>query len=170
MPTTLETRFTSEVGWNWLDSTTNSATRTQGNFRRQASFSSASTPSVDGVWYLENATLPALSSVTHDLENLTQNIYGNNIPIHFASTCSLYIYNRSETRSLVVANTGSTTASNIVSSSFLNLILPPGGFFTLCNPQANWTISSARNEIKLQNPFSDPIQYDIILTGTLSLE
>ncbi len=170
MPTTLETRFTSEVGWNWLDSANNSATRTQGNFRRQASFSSASIPKIDGVWYQENATLPALSAVTHDLANLTQSIYGNDIPIHFASLCSLYIHNRSETHSLVIANTGSTTASNIVSSSFLNLIVPPGGFFTLCNPQADWNISNTRNEIKLQNAFSEPISYDIILTGTLRQE
>lgn len=166
MSVTLETRLTSELAWNWQDAASGATTRTQGNFRKQLAFSAAGTPPVDGIWYVENASIAAFSSVTHDLTNLTQAIYGASVPVSFASLCTLYVFNRSETLPLVIANTGSSTASSILTSSFVNVIVPPGGFFALCNPSSNWTISSARNEIQLQNAFSSAISYDLFLTGT----
>lgn len=168
MSLALETRITSELGWNWLDARSSSSTRTQGSFHRQISFSSDATPDVDGIWYCENAEIPALSSVTHSLTALVQTVYDTQIPVAFSALAALYIHNRSASLPLVITNNGSSTASNIVSSSFVNVIVPPGGFFTLCNPASDWEINTARNEIRLQNAFTSAISYDILLLGTLA--
>lgn len=165
MSSALETRIISELGWNWIDAQLSASTRTQGSFRKQLSFSSSGTPEVDGIWYCENVEVPALSSVTYNLQSLSQSIYGTEIPVSFASLCAMYICNRSETLPLVIANTGSSTASSVLTSSFVNVIVPPEGFFSLCNPSANWTITTSRNEIRLQNAFSTAISCDILFLG-----
>ena len=71
---TLETRITSEIGWNWLDSGTSTSTRTQGTFQRQLAFSALGNTGVDAIWYLENASIPAGANVLlEDLSNLLAN-------------------------------------------------------------------------------------------------
>ncbi|MBE6428256.1 MAG: hypothetical protein E7028_06725 [Planctomycetaceae bacterium] len=175
MAISLETRISSEIGWNWQDTTPGSEdsaaeilashTKTQGQFRKQLSVSTQSDPSVNAVWFTENALIPPFTSVTHDLSRMILRLYGTDIFVRFASLCSIYLFNRSETLPLVIANTGSTTASNILSSSFLSIIVPPGGFFTLCNPKADWVITPERNELQLQNAFASEIHYDLFLNG-----
>ena len=160
---TLETRITSEIGWNWLDSGTSTSTRTQGTFQRQLAFSALGTPGVDAIWYLENASIPALTTVTHDLNALNQSIYGTDIPVNFANLCTIYIFNRSATLPLSIVNTG--TAQSVVTTSYLNLLVPPGGFFMLCNPTTSWSITTSRNQLQIQNPGSQAVAYDIFLSG-----
>jgi len=160
---TLDSRITSEIGWNWIDSGTSTTTRTQGSFQRQLAFSALGSPNVDGIWFLEAATIPALTTVTHDLTALNLSVYGTNIPVNFASLCTVYIYNRSATQPLSIVNTGS--AQSVVTTSYLNLIVPPGGFFILCNPTTSWTITSSRNQLQILNPGNETGEYDVFLSG-----
>ena len=185
MSISLETRLISELSWNWQDlSTPGSATRTQGRFRRNLAFSggvqasdpsssgnssdavSTDSPAVDALWFLENAEVAPFSGVIFNLDEMIQVVYGNGIPIRFASLCTLYVFNRSEIAPLVLVNAGSTAASNVLDGTLVNVVVPPGGHFVLCDPASSWTVTSARNELQIQNLTSTLLTYDLLLTGT----
>lgn len=174
MSISLETRVASEIGWNWQDSTpgsenseagnSSSLTKTQGQLRRQFSFSTSSEPSVNAVWFAENAKISPFSSITFDLSRMLMRIYGTDIPVRFATLCSISLFNRSEMLSLVISHSGSTVLAS-QSGGFLNLAVPPGGFFTFCNPKADWNVSSLGNEFQLRNAYASEIRYDLFLNG-----
>ncbi|MGN1273441.1 MAG: hypothetical protein ACI4UF_02525, partial [Thermoguttaceae bacterium] len=109
------------------------------------------------------ASIPALTTVTHDLNALNQSIYGTSIPVNFATLCTIYIFNRSAALPLSIVNTG--TAQSVVTTSYLNLLVPPGGFFMLCNPTTSWSITTSRNQLQIQNPGNQAVAYDIFLSG-----
>lgn len=194
MAISLETRLVSEISWNWQDlPISGSATRTQGRFRRNLAFSSGAsssdpelsgsdpvssaeengsaaesdgTQAVDALWFQENAEVAPFAGAIFDLNEMIQVVYGSGIPIRFASLCTLYVFNRSKTAPLVLVNSGSTAASNVLEGTLVNVMVPPGGHFVLCNPASSWTVTSVRNEIQIQNPSSSLLTYDLLLTGT----
>ena len=146
-------------------------TRSQGAFRSQQTFSSEVSPNVNAIWFADNAQVGALSTFVIDFQNLSQTLFGTQVPVNFESICAIYVRNRSTSLTLSIEN-GTVLDPGTTQPPHLPITLipprvqvPPGGVFCVTNPNASWSVSVVPCTIGLRNYHSSSIPFDVVITG-----
>lgn len=167
----MDSRVTMEVYWSWTERETNVTTMTNGNLRRQFPFSSDTSPAVDTVWCAQDVALAASTTTSYDLTQLTRSIFDEPSSVELGNLCAIYVHNKSAAAPLAVMNTGTGTAETVLEGSVLQqTLLPPGGALCLCNPLANWSVTTVRKTLQIENLSADAVAtFDLIVTGILAV-
>ncbi|MDO4574053.1 MAG: hypothetical protein Q4D98_02440 [Planctomycetia bacterium] len=156
MSVLLNSRISAEISWNRSERGDGLSASENGSLKQQTLFSSESSPGVDRVWTVQNVSLAAEYSISYSLVELTREVLGSTETIAFSRLCGLYFCNRSPHAFLVVEN-----------RAFARCVVPPGGYFCLCNPAADWVLTSSNNRITITNSSTtEAASFDLALTGT----
>lgn len=112
--------------------------------------------------FADERTIPANSVETFDLLNLTQQALGISVPFVFRQLRLIKVLNTATVagcRLLVGCDAGSP-------SSIYAAEVGPGSEWIAINHVDAWRVTSANSVVRIANPTSSPITYQLYLIGT----
>ena len=123
------------------------------------------------VWHTNPASeLAAGASETWDLLALPQPIFTGQLTIAIAEVRAIVVYNRSETRYkyLLVGGAASQEFDAPFGAIGDRVKVPAGSAWAVSNRLDGWTVASGASKLKVENPGSSSITYDLAILGTTS--